>query len=558
VQDTDFWIFREQHQTICGRQLLAEVTDLAGRSVRSPRDQDLATEALIRSGALECALLDAACPAASAVSRLTDALALATVAPATLGRNKEAVRYALSRLQDLGVPETVAISQPEGFAYYGLHPSDFAVAAEQVVSIAPAAVIGIRSIGTTLSAIVAAGLRRSGELVDRITVRPGGHPYARTLQLDEEQSVWIRKQRDRRAAFIIVDEGPGRSGSTFLSVAEALVQAGVPAGQITLMGSHEPDPAALCASGASTRWKAFRFVAAERRPCASYGKDTYLGGGEWRRIFIGKQSEWPPTWPQMERIKFLSANSKFIAKFEGLGSAGSNVRERARCLAASGFGPQFDGAENGFLRYKVIPGPPLRSRDATSDILARIARYCAFRSSELRADSVDGKTIAAMVNTNLAREFNIETRLPCGLFEPVSPVITDARMQPHEWIRGPNALIKIDGVSHGDDHFFPGPVDIAWDIAGTILEWNLSEQAAVFFLTSYQRASGDDVRPRLKEYLLAYAIFRLGWCSMAAPSVKDTPDEALLLAAISRYRTAISHLLLSRGILHSGTAPLAA
>ena len=27
---------------------------------------------------------------------------------------------------------------------------------------------------------------------------------------------------------------------------------------------------------------------------------------------------------------------------------------------------------------------------------------------------------------------------------------------------------------HGDDHFFPGPTDIAWDLAGTIVEWELA------------------------------------------------------------------------------------
>ena len=43
------------------------------------------------------------------------------------------------------------------------------------------------------------------------------------------------------------------------------------------------------------------------------------------------------------------------------------------------------------------------------------------------------------------------------------PVIADSRMQPHEWLLTPaGQVLKTDSGSHGDDHFFPGPTDIAW------------------------------------------------------------------------------------------------
>ena len=64
----------------------------------------------------------------------------------------------------------------------------------------------------------------------------------------------------RSAHFLVVDEGPGRSGSTFLSVAEALAGAGVRRDDISVLGSREFDPASLCAENAVARWRGVSFL----------------------------------------------------------------------------------------------------------------------------------------------------------------------------------------------------------------------------------------------------------------------------------------------------------
>ena len=48
-------------------------------------------------------------------------------------------------------------------------------------------------------------------------------------------------------------------------------------------------------------------------------------------------------------------------------------------------------------------------------------------------------------------------------------------MGPHAWLRDENGrLIKTNGSVHGDDHFFPGPCDIAWDLAGAFVSiWGM-------------------------------------------------------------------------------------
>jgi len=133
--------------------------------------------------------------------------------------------------------------------------------------------------------------------------------------------------------------------------------------------------------------------------------------------------------------------------------------------------------------------------------------------------------LEAMTEINIKKEFDLDCDLGSEL-KTAKPVFCDGRMMSHEWIITPAGnCIKTDGTGHGDDHFFPGPCDIAWDIAGAIVEWQMPPSAADFFCGSYQQLSGDDVRGRLPAYLLAYAMFRLGFCRMAAAAL-GAGDEA--------------------------------
>ena len=68
-------------------------------------------------------------------------------------------------------------------------------------------VVGVRSIGTSLSAAVAAGLRASGSDVCRTTVRPAGDPFNRTVEPTAEQQRAWRAAAARGAAFIAVADG---------------------------------------------------------------------------------------------------------------------------------------------------------------------------------------------------------------------------------------------------------------------------------------------------------------------------------------------------------------
>jgi len=530
---SDLWIFREGRREVSGP---AMVRDLADRLA----SKNSLLDSLIEAGELEAALADLNAHGASAAAALTDALALGLFAGAQVDQAK------LEQLSGtIDVPETISISPPEGFTYYALHPSDYARVVDRIASQSGIfAVIGVRSIGTTLSAVTTAALNAKGHRAKRITVRPTGHPYARSVQFSAEQEHWIVEQLSQSAEFLAVDEGPGRSGSTFLSVAEALMRMKVPQERITAIGSREFDPESLCAEDAARRWHCVRFVSTAPSVSSRFQNFPYLGGGEWRIHFFKSEEDWPESWTQMERLKFLSPDRRQFFKFEGMGPLGSEVRERAFSLAKHGFSPAVDDAGDGFLCYQTVKGRNLRKQDVSSLLLERIARYCSFRVSNFSCASPSNSGLANMLEFNVQQEFGRELRLDPALLGSTNPVLVDGRMQPFEWIASSRGeLLKTDAISHGDNHFFPGPCDIAWDLAGATIEWDLSFEAAQFLVRRFKQLSGIDVAHKLDAYLLAYCVFRLGFCKMAASTVSGSREESRLEIAYRWYRSKAGKLL---------------
>lgn len=525
----DPWVFRDGRKEVYGAAMLAALESTLEKLFCSPCDRTLQLNALITAGEMESALADAASAAQALFSEIT----LAT-ADVLLGGTFELLQSLAKHLGQSEVPYKLTTSPPEGFSYYALHPLDFVrLASAVLVPGKPAAVIGIRSIGVTLSAVVAAQLRIQGAPISRINVRPLGHPYHRTLRFNREELDWVRRQRENYADFVVVDEGPGRSGSTFLSVAEALVDSGVSPERITLLGSRDPSPESLCTRNAKDRWRKFRFFAVSPDSAARFQGHLICGGGAWRSIFLQTEADWPATWPQMERAKYLSADKKLLFKFEGMGAQGEAALERAHYLASVGFGASVQDAEDGFAQYAVLSGHCLDHVDISASALDRVAAYCALRAATFRVTQAPGP-LAEMVRFNLLQNFGLEWNgtLP----EAERTVFVDGRMQLHEWIQADNGLLhKTDAVSHGDDHFFPGPTSIGWDLAGTIVEWDLSSDAQDFLLSRFEHWSSERLRSHISSYVLAYAVFRASWCRMALSTVEGTGEELRLRTACANY-----------------------
>lgn len=534
--ETDPWIFRDGRRAHSGHDGVRQICDCINS--RSPGSL---IDALIQAGELEAALSDTDSQAARFAAELTNSLAAAVCS------GNETHLFEASELASrIHPPEWIYISPPEGFTYYALHPLDFSRVVQSFFPLHDRyAVVGIRSIGTTLSAVVIAELKLQGRPADRITVRPHGHPYNRNTQFTEQQTKWIDQKVSGSAQFLIVDEGPGRSGSTFLSVAEALLRAGVQRQQITMIGSRQPDIASLCADDAANRWSQFRFVSTSPAVNARFENHLYAGGGSWREILFPDQTCWPETWPQMERLKFISPDRRSLFKFEGMGRIGSDCRQRAFALAEAGFAPLASTAGDGFVEYELLSGFRPRIVDVTSSVLESMAQYCAFRASHFKVRPAGHSEIGLMVEFNLRQEFGTELQFGKDEFATAEPVIVDGKMQPHEWIlSADNRIIKTDGIDHGDNHFFPGPCDIAWDLAGIAIEWELGPEALDRLVEKFCAFSGEkDIADRIPTYVLAYSTFQLAFCKMAAGAVSDVAEKYRLNTAYFRYRGVVQELL---------------
>lgn len=349
---------------------------------------------------------------------------------------------------------------------------------------------------------------------------------------------------------MVVDEGPGMSGSSFLSVGEALVAAGVDRSHIQFLCSRQVDATTLCARDAAARWNGFRSLVVSPNGHLPTEARIYLGGGYWRRELARNNSlsltSWPASWTQMERLKFLSPDRRTLFKFAGYSRFGDEIRDRARLLSEAGYAPAPSLAGDGFLCREFVPGDILTPADRDRGILARMAQYCAWRQSAFPATvSPNLDEMQTMLHFNVSEEFGVRLNGNRGSLACDRPVLVDGRMLPHEWVRRRDGrLVKCDGDSHGDDHFFPGPAtDICWDLAGAILEWEMPHAEAEYFLRQYQLARGEDPRRRLPIFLLAYAVFRMAYCKMAAVAMSGTDEEPRLLSAYRRYRRHAAALL---------------
>jgi uncharacterized protein YutD len=109
-------------------------------------------------------------------------------------------------------------------------------------------------------------------------------------------------------------------------------------------------------------------------------------------------------------------------------------------------------------------------------------------------------------------------------------------MAPHEWLlTSAGQMLKTDSGSHGDDHFFPGVTDIAWDLAGAIVEWKMEQDQAKIFLEMYHQASGDNAVPRIAEFIKAYSVFRCAYCMMATNAMQGTEEQCRLERVAADY-----------------------
>ena len=525
------------------------LADLRARAAAAVAGPDAAVSLLMAAGEFEAAAVDARSPDTDAFDELAAQLRGITVAAArnwlSGGRDSRRVAALLDRLDADALPGALSLRVAEGFAYYALYPETYALSAQRFADArtpALVSVLGIRSIGTSLSAVVVAALERRGCDVRSRTVRPRGHPFDRTLSLTPEFADALRADAANGALFAVVDEGPGISGSSFAGVVSCLERLGVDSSRIALFPSWDPEPARLKSDVAARVWRDYpRYCASASEagitPERAFGVETPsidFSAGQWRRHVFASTDEWPAVQPQHERWKALIPGTRQLLKFAGLGPYGEAAYARAAALADEGLGVAPSGLRQGFIALPFVDGSPLRASGGHADAHA-IGRYIGRVAAAFpAAERVDRDALRAMVHRNLE---SLSARLPAlDLPDDLPACAIDGRMLAHEWIRSNGALVKVDALDHHRDHFFPGVQSPAWDLAGAEIELSMDAGQVEAMLNAFERASGERrAREVLPFYRLAYAAFRYGYASLAADTLAGGQEAARFSAAATRY-----------------------
>lgn len=528
---------------------------------------------LVEAGMLEQGVVDALCVREDSwgtVQQMFRDLLLATGSGYVASRTGKAVRFeqesvlrALDTLERTELPVQVTARVPEGYLHYAIDPEDYARAAGEYVCHAGATraekaiVVGVRSIGTSLSGVVAAV---TGSLLT-LTLRPLGASGERRIVASEPLSIqmrgWIADGRD----ILIVDEGPGATGETLFCIGYWLRGLGARDSQIILFPSHTGG------MGLAPQVRKDWFYAQRKYPPPG-GSDRVnrtaavlgfsvvesLSGGRWRDLVPGGAST--PANVNHERLKYMArdaSGSLYLLRYVGLGVWGEEAYERARSLASQGVGPEIAGFERGFMAYRWQDGMGARQAAVFSPSFWRaVAAYLNARWSRFgtgRAAAPESLIPALRENACEALGADIPGLAEAiGMLEDLpehEAVIADARMRPVEWIEVRGGYVKVDAWEHGDGTRLPGPVDPAWDYAAASVEfgWGKRELGEILDRLPLQGSSRRELEKAVEVYRAPYAACCLGEADIAARETTDERDRQLLMCETNRYRSALQYAL---------------
>jgi hypothetical protein len=552
-------------------------------SARLDADLDELRTVLVMAGQLEQALADD--PALAEPARMahdvTGALAAAFVAactsapaaPSCVARFVAAAGDTLTRIEC--VEKRVRVKAPEGFAFYAVLPEQYLEAARRFVEGRPrgdAIVLGLRSIGTSLAAVVGAVLDVSGWHVTTMTARPDGHPFHRRVAL-APHAHW-----NASTYGLVVDEGPGLSGSSMAAAADAFAAAGIDPARIVLFPSHAGEPGPMASDAVRAWWRRLeRFVV--------QADEVAVGAAPLREALsdaVARLASEPvvsmeplraSTFSPLTRPKQLARTRSgrgLALRFEGIaagpafwGDAAARAAARHAAQAARGLAPEPLGVVYGHLVRPWIEG----GRPSASDGRARAYSSSMVEMAELAHHLVRSagdplptehyerahRRLAEMLVFN-ARELLGEASADAAriLYEASGaeasaswPAADGGRFAPDAFVRDPSGRLLRPDAGGALDHTLAGSQPLPWDIASALVEWAPSAQGERALLERIH-AEGCPIPSEtlLAFHCAAYAALRLGVCAMAASHAGgDRVRRAAIDAASRKLRRALIHAL---------------
>ena len=502
-----------------------------------------------------------------------------------------------------GLPSALRATIPEGYAFYSLYPEMYFASLDRAWRSKPNrpvyVVVGIRSIGASLAAMVAGALREMGTQATMEALRPRGHPFDRYVGMSPALSQRIAAAVKQGAGFLVVDEGPGLTCSSFLSVVSALGSLGLEADRLAILSAWQGMPSIYASEEARLRWRSLPVFSTEaatlfdgwrsflpflRQSLESDGKGHMkaaspeildLSYGRWREHFLARD-RWPAIHRPTERTKVLyrfpnreeqggshdsgRERPPILAKFAGLGDYGKEKYARAKTLAAAGFSPPMAGQAYGFLLYHFLEGRPLARADLSPELLSRMVDYHAFVAERFPAPAAPSFELLAeviLINARDALQLDATSylsrwRLKQEEIDTLPRAKLDGKPQPYEWLEVSGSegrgFVKTDSADHFQDHTLVGEQSILWDLAGTCEEWEMGEGERATFLRLWASRTGDWRATALLEfYRAAYLGVRVAALHYAIHSTNEEPIRRGLQHQEFAYRRRLAALLTGEG-----------
>ncbi|MDO3436621.1 hypothetical protein QWJ46_28715 [Rhizobium sp. CBN3] len=476
-----------------------------------------------------------------------------------------------AKLDSLASADPVRMKRAEGYAFYALYPESY-IEAASISNLTPKTVVlGIRSIGTGLAALVSAALGAE----PAYSLRPTGHPFERRVRVTPAFSKRILA--DRNTDFAIVDEGPGLSGSSFGCIADWLQANGVASGRLHFFPSHTGEPGPRASEPHRSRWRdrprhvvSFDDLALKaqdpKHRLQTWAADVVgversswrdLSGGAWRAVRYRNPSYWPPSYMQMEKRKFLmeAEGGAWHVKFAGLCGSDVDKARRGSLLSEAGFIPKIAGTCYGFIVEEWLDGTPLDNSGASRrDIVDHLGRYLGFRARHLpaRNGGASIRKLCEMAVFNIAEAAGSDTaeKLRCVIDRPerlagrLRRVDTDNRLHPWEWLTTTSGrIMKTDALDHNAAHDLIGCQDIAWDVAGACVEFEFSSKERDRLANLVSREADCDLRGDVLNFFEpCYLGFQIGLWSQARVSV-DGAEAERVENTIKRYLDRLRQLI---------------
>ncbi|HKO51448.1 MAG TPA: hypothetical protein VJV79_27255 [Polyangiaceae bacterium] len=424
-----------------------------------------------------------------------------------IGRELQDLRAQLARLT-LAEGAVGRLNLPEGFAFYALYPEQYCAAAvaywgRHGPGQGCTHVLGLRSIGTTLSAAVAVVLRAGNAIHRRYSVRPYGQPFQRQIELTKPIA------GDERV--LVVDEGPGLSGSSFFAAYSALNALGVAARRQVYFCAHPHPPGKMASRTIHTFWQqAERFVASNHDSSIStagglcstirYELSRHFGtrvlsledisGGRWRGQAFAESTSWPAAYAAFERPKLiarLADGRRVVLKYYGQVLRPDAVaqqvdwsdRAAARQISSS---DSSVATIHGYVARYWLEGELLSVGDKSDAILERLAKFVASRPWQRLNDE-----------RSAARAYYGAT----------------GALGPQEWLRALDGrVVKLPETLAGYDHTAVRSEPLGWDLAAVVVEWQLTVPETEQLLASFRAHSGLSAdAPEISPHIRRYACF---------------------------------------------------